>query len=882
MAFHLFGPGCFFLALLVFFEPKRTCKSSILFLVVVSFLFGIAYADIRKPTPAPEPSWLSENLTAQEVDPYGRERAKPITIQGTVGKVTPLNNKRYRFELQDATHYIPTKTETLLFDPAQKENSSVSAERYKGILLITLQLENTPITGQKFKGLVRLSRVRSFTNIGSWDAKAYWMNKGIWIRGFSGVSSSYKDSDAKRVEQTYMFSGEGDLLAKTHAQLKTAFLTTISLAGEINKNEEITGTSYAMLPALLFGDRSFLTPQQTDKIARSTLAHSLALSGLHLGYTVAIAVFLAFVIGKVFPTIYLHIARPYFVILVASPLAAIYVWLGGAPVSLLRATCMFIFWALLLLWKKPKVMLDGLIMAVVFLVLLDPTAILDISLQLSALSVATIAFSLPLIQGISSYILSSKKNSIEKKMPFIHRTLRTIIELLCISMIIQIVTGPLVLATFGVVGLWFPLNLIWLPVLGTIVMPFLFIGFFFSSLGITSLATLCFYIANIPCQELMNLLLQMDNLYILSAPAMLRPHWISIAGWWIICLAFFLWGKQKVENIQTSKKKRTPPFREKSITEHKVKKPVLITVGFLLFLSPICWGWYKYFTQPVGIHIFDVGQGQAILLEWEHGRAMIDGGGLSHSTFDIGKGLIAPLLTNNRPARVNYLVHSHPDTDHMAGLMYLLESFDVDYYVGNGDLPTQTVLERFTRALARKNMTPVVWKAGDILQLTPELQIEVLWPPKDVVETLTPGSGKRTNYTSLILRILWKKRPLALLCGDADARALRYLTKYHSEKLQAEVLVLPHHGSVSAFVPEFYEAVKPFTVIASCGWQNRWHFPAYKITEWFSNKGIPVYSTGASGEISFHWNESKQLAEIIFANDTFSKKFLSTELQKEE
>ncbi|WP_368492372.1 ComEC/Rec2 family competence protein, partial [Desulfovibrio piger] len=93
---------------------------------------------------------------------------------------------------------------------------------------------------------------------------------------------------------------------------------------------------------------------------------------------------------------------------------------------------------------------------------------------------------------------------------------------------------------------------------------------------------------------------------------------------------------------------------------------------------------------------------------------------------------------------------------------------------------------------------------------------------------------------------------LALFPGDADGAALRHLLA-SGRDVQADVLLAPHHGSDSSFLPEFLTAVRPRLVVASCGAFNRFGHPGKQLRQWLEEQHIPLLQTGRHGHVRVTW-----------------------------
>lgn len=151
--------------------------------------------------------------------------------------------------------------------------------------------------------------------------------------------------------------------------------------------------------------------------------------------------------------------------------------------------------------------------------------------------------------------------------------------------------------------------------------------------------------------------------------------------------------------------------------------------------------------------------------------------------------------------------------------------------------------------LQKRKNTPL--HAGDTLQLgDPEdgLALHVLHPPRPA-----PGAYVwEGNSASLILRLVHNGHGLALFPGDADGAALRHLLA-SGRDVQADVLLAPHHGSDSSFLPEFLTAVRPRLVVASCGAFNRFGHPGKQLRQWLEEQHIPLLQTGRHGHVRVTW-----------------------------
>jgi competence protein ComEC len=660
-----------------------------------------------------------------------------------------------------------------------------------------------------------------------------------------------------------------------------------------------------ILPALIFGDRSLVSPRLADLFAGAALSHSLALSGMHLAFAVLAGGACARFAGFCFPPLYLRLPRPTLTLLAALPFALIYLWLGQAPVSLQRAFCMLCAAALCSLLRRPRLILDSLCAALFVLMLWDPFALFDLSLQLSALCMVCIAVTLPGILRLSEqFFPAGKTGDGARALSPAVRLKRGAFVLAANSLCIQIVLMPLTLRAFGNAGLLFPLNLLWLPLLQSLVLPLSFAALTALCLDFSAVGAALLRLASLPCEGLAALLEHLDGAGLMPAPLLPRPHGVSMAAFWLLCLSLprllrllpfgnggtgqktgqgfgqgtgievVGHGREQGAGLAPGRaggcgQEPGHGMRRKSLSRMDVALPVCALACLVL---P-----FVFLNRPapgLTLSLLDVGQGQAVLLEWtappeageiaegaasgrfpeNGGRILVDGGGSNSEFFDPGRRIVAPLLTDNALPRLTAVVNSHPDADHLGGLPWIVRHFSVGRIFGNGQSPQGALAVRMRDALrAGGNPRTETLRAGDVYEPARDLRLEVLHP--------SSGAKGTSNDLSLVLRLLWRGKALALICGDVGREVLRELMR-EGRDLSAQVLVLPHHGSKGAFADGFYKAVAARTALVSCSFANVWGFPSRAVRDALRDLGIPLYTTAEHGMIRLHWSDPEAEPEL--------------------
>jgi competence protein ComEC len=193
------------------------------------------------------------------------------------------------------------------------------------------------------------------------------------------------------------------------------------------------------------------------------------------------------------------------------------------------------------------------------------------------------------------------------------------------------------------------------------------LGLLATALDFSAFAQLCFQIAAYPCAWLLDFLRFLQEAELLPIILPGRPHWLFIPGFWLILAVLPVCYMRLAGRVSL----RAPA--------------ACLGLGLALCFLPVCLRVYEQNQDKVRLRLLDVGQGQAVLLEAPGGtRLLLDSGGAFSPRFDLGKEVIAATLLDNREARLEYMLASHPDFDHIQGLLYPLTYLRVDYFADNG------------------------------------------------------------------------------------------------------------------------------------------------------------------------------------------------------
>lgn len=754
---------------------------------LLAFALGLLLAGWRMPVaPTSEPGWM---LAGEKV-----------RIAGRVLSVESREDQRLQIVLE---HVRCTRPDG-------------AAESLSGRLVWTWQYPDVwPGPGQEATFTAKVWPARSFANPGTWDTRFYWARQGVFYRAYT------RGQDGGRGVDIHL-TGDASLSWRARLALRERLL---------GLTEPLEGTQgRALLLALVMGDRFLLDRATREDMADASLAHTLALSGLHLGIVAGMGWLAAWIVGQVRPGIHLRLPRPRLAVLLGLPPVLLYLWLGGATPSLLRAAVMYASWGLLLWLGRGRVLLDGLFLALALILAWDPLMAFDLGLQMSAAAVAGMALALPRFFSWAEALAGSMAHapgSLRKAVLFLAKSA-------AVTVAANLALLPIVLANFGQIGVGLYWNLLWVPLLGLLIMPLGFCGMLLALVpGFTPAAAQCLSLDAAVLEALAALLTVAKSWGLTPVLTASIPLWPHMAGYWLLLTYMFI-------------RRALAPERER----------ILVLLAFVLLAGPTLWRDIQP-ARPLRLTMLDVGQGQCILLETPAGeRYLIDGGGTSGPGFDVGEAVVAKVLARNAPAALNGIILSHADTDHARGLIHIVRNFQVGFFASNGDWADSTHAAQLREALLEKNVEQRRWHAGQTYRIGQDIFLEAVHPAP-------PDSGEHLehNDASLALRLVWRGKGLAFVPGDPQQPGLRSMLA-RGANLHCEVLVLPHHGSDSSLSPELYERASPRLALASSGYLNRWGFPGRKVRESLAKRGLPLWTTADCGAMTLSWAGPAREAEL--------------------
>ncbi|MGZ8183359.1 MAG: DNA internalization-related competence protein ComEC/Rec2 [Methylobacter sp.] len=505
--------------------------------------------------------------------------------------------------------------------------------------------------------------------------------------------------------------------------------------------------SLALIKALTIGDGNSITGQQWEVFRKTGTTHLIVISGSHIGLIAGLVYFLVL---KLWARTGFLAWPPQKVAAVSAVLVAIfYSGLAGFSVPTQRSVVMLAIAMIAIILQRNSRPFNTLATALFAVLIFDPLAVLAAGFWLSFLAVSLIVYAVSGRLGKLGPIWTAIK----------------------LHWVTSVGLSPLLLLFFQQVSLIAPLaNLVAVPVISLLVVPLSLLAVIIMFIAPTlagklfllvdpvlqGLWWLLVHLAEVPQASINHappsywaLLFAVPGVLLLLAPAGIPARWLS--------LAMFL-----------------------PLVFTDAKQPE---------------------TGDINMTLLDVGQGLSAVVQTRHHLLVYDTGAKFSEQSDMGQSVLLPFLRSQGIAKIDSLVISHGDNDHIGGAASLMRG-----------IATEQVLTSVPQQL--NGYAPIQCAAGQSW-LWDEVKFTMLAPQQAFVSD---------NDNSCVLKIE-SKHGTVLLTGDIEAAAESWLIQTYGEDLTADVLVAPHHGSKTSSTSGFLQAIQPEYVLIPAGYKNQFGHP---------------------------------------------------------
>ncbi len=570
----------------------------------------------------------------------------------------------------------------------------------------------------------------------------------------------------------------------------------------------------SLAQGVLLGQRSALPRDLADDLNTTNTSHLVVVSGSNVVYVSMFAtLFFGWFVGR----------RRAMLLSLAAVIA--YAALIGLSPPVLRAMIMGMLVVLASVSGRRGSAITALAFAGAIMAGLDPRIVRDVSFQLSFAATAGILY---LSSPFRKWLI--ELTGVALRLDEVPRWLdRYVAEPLAMTLAAIVSTAPLLALNFGRLSLVaVPANLLVVPAF-----PFILAASLAAALG--------------------GLLPQYRLLF--SAPAYyILTYWIELAHWFAALPhaavgsgnyseaaaaatygAIIAAGALFVRFVRAPAVSRLAESRPLNV--RRLRAAAMIAVPAAVLVASAGFAIWPSAPPRLSVTVLDVGQGDAILIRTPSGQDVLVDGGPGGAVL---RGLGDELPWRDRS--IEMLILTHPQSDHLLGLLDVLARYDVRRVLaGPGVQPTEGY-RAWTAAVNGERRAIEIAKQGTVFDLGDGVRLEVLGPDE------TEAADEQINNTGAVLRIVWGEVSF-LLTADIEAKAERALLDDGGD-LHATVLKVPHHGSKTSSSRAFLDAVQPRIAVVSSGRDNPFGHPAPEVVDRLDGYAT-VYNTAASGAVHF-------------------------------
>ncbi|NQT46735.1 MAG: DNA internalization-related competence protein ComEC/Rec2 [Candidatus Omnitrophica bacterium] len=572
------------------------------------------------------------------------------------------------------------------------------------------------------------------------------------------------------------------------------------------------GDDASLLSAMLLGERDTLSWRLKDLFIKTGSMHILAISGLHVGFIAALFLFLFRAI---------HIPRKIALIITIITLW-FYVPIAGGRVSVLRAVIMFTILIVGYLLERDRDIYNTLGIAATLILICWPRQAFAAGFQLSFLAVLSIVYLGPRIKGSIYSLLGIKADPRPKRRSgHTKKTIDIAAKSISASIAVWFGLAPLVAFHFNIVtpvAIWS--NLFVIPMAFGIVSSGFFMVLFgpLSNIAGSLFGSLAHYL----------IAALTSGIGILSKMPVAYMRGIKID---IVVLSVYYLMLFVILNRNRLK-----------LSLSRALLMGLVIVNIFIYKGIF----FPQVTDEMVITLLDVGHGDSIFIEFPGGGNMLIDGGFGSADGD-GRGRydLLPFLWSRGVSRVDAILMTHPDRDHMGGLLPVIENFDVGTIFDNGLKGRGKTFESYLRLIDSRSIEHRVVKRGDRIEGFDDVQIEILHPSKSSLANRELSN----NDNSVIMRFEFGEFEM-LFCADIGKHGLGYLFA-RKETIQADLIKMSHHGSyLDGAVGVLIDVARPEIAVISGPSVGRGRLPSRETLAILDLKGIRYYNTGDAGAVT--------------------------------
>ena len=566
----------------------------------------------------------------------------------------------------------------------------------------------------------------------------------------------------------------------------------------------------ALCIGILIGDTMEISEKTEDNFKRSNLTHLLAVSGSHITYI--ITAFSA-TLGRMNKKSTKIITIIFLLFFTA---------ITGFTPSVLRASIMGILVLLASLLHRKSDTINNLGISSLLILIHNPYYITNLGFLLSFAGTIGIVI---LNDKISNF-LNGKLNKRSNKI------IKYLIESFCITLSANLIIIPVMAYSFSSISFTFWIsNILAGPVMeATTILGFIV---YFLSLIFVPFAKFIGIFLNI-CLSILLIIANFSAKLPFSLVYIKTPYLLECVAYYLVLYAIF--NRRKIIVL-------------KSILTNAIIK----TVTTLLIITILVSSFYGFIQKKLVIYFVDVGQGDCTLIKTpENKTILIDGGGSEFGNFDVGEKILLPYLLDRRINKIDYMLISHFDSDHIGGLFYILENLKVKNIIIAKQGKKSENLNKLLEITKEYKINIILVENGNVVKIDKYSYFEILFPEDNFIkENILNNNSIVARFSSLGLKILFT--------GDIEEVAEKRLCEMYknTDKLKADILKVAHHGSKTSSTEVFLALVQPKIALIGVGENNKFGHPNQITLDKIGKYTKYIYRTDLNGEIQIMYNKNK-------------------------
>lgn len=608
--------------------------------------------------------------------------------------------------------------------------------------------------------------------------------------------------------------------------------TFIKIKESVQKNLEEEKAN--LLLGIIIGYKDEISEEIQEDFKQSNISHILAVSGLHVSY---IILAITKVLEKAQGKRRAKISTIFFIIA--------YMFLTNFTPSVVRAGLMGIIAIVSKLTYNKNDTWTSISISLLIILIYNPYLITSAGVILSYGGTIGII----LFQKSVSQICNTVINKIYKYKTnnMIIKIINYIKETISVSFSAQIFIAPIMARLFNTISISFFISNFFVSF---IIGPIIIVGFLFIISNFLFSQVLVFKFILEILLELLILISKLGKILPFSKIYIATPEIWKIVIYYVVILLGNIFYQIIRKRYKTTFERRL--INWKNLIKHLTKKhhkKVIATMICMVIVFFIV----KIIPKDLKIYFIDVGQGDSTLIVTPHNKTiLIDGGG--SESYDVGKNTLLPYLLDRKITKIDYIIISHADMDHIGGILTILEELKVEKVIVGKQYESSENYEEVLKIVKEKKIFVKQVSKGDKLNIEKDMQIVFLFPDEGLI------SENSLNNNSLVFKLIYKQFS-TLFTGDIEKIAEEKLIEMYGESnvLKSTVLKVAHHGSKTSSIDSFLQKARPQIALIGVGKNNLYGHPNEAVIERLQAINCKIYRTDEMGEIKIKVNNNGKI-----------------------